>query len=199
MFGCVVTGRLIQSEPRQVSQTHFVFDIPNADNVNHVVIFLLGTIPLPDGFGASIFFCWPSPNSEPVWQLLGYISNQKPSAIFRIAKAKDNSLSNQTNTFSVPNQFINNNIAQIGLSIERLDELMQQTPVSSAMPSNLDSFAQFTNKMLENFCNYATSFAVTQAQMMPGSNHAYVPVEVVQRWFENFQKRMAANPNFWKS
>ena len=154
---------------------------------------------MPDGFGASVFFSWPSPNSEPIWQLLGYVSNQKPSAIFKIVKAKDNQVHSQGSLFAAPNQMMNNNMSQIGLSIEPLDQVMQQTPVSHATPSNMDSFGQFTNKMLENFCNYATSFAITQQQMMPSSSQAYVPIEVVQRWFENFQKRMAANPNYWKT
>ena len=49
-----------------------------------MVIFLTGIQPFPDGFGGSVYFCWPKMQTS--WHLLGYISNQKPSAIFKIAK-----------------------------------------------------------------------------------------------------------------
>ena len=92
----------------------------DADSVNHVVIFLTGAVPFPEGIriqiksswisellgfyagmGGSVYFCWPQPDGVgqvsrrsigkgkslnfglQVWQLLGVISNTKPSAIFR--------------------------------------------------------------------------------------------------------------------
>ena len=67
-----------------VSENQLVFNILDCDSVNHIVIFLTGTQPFPDGFGGSVYFCWPKP--QPTWSLLGFISNEKPSAIFKIAK-----------------------------------------------------------------------------------------------------------------
>ena len=88
--------------------------------------------------------------------------------------------------------------AQIGISIEPLAQLAQQTPVTYSTPSNLNSFVEFTQKMLETFYNYASSFALTQAQMTPNPSESFVPISVVQRWYENFQRKMTNNPNFWK-
>ena len=53
--------------------------------------------------------------------------------------------------------------------------------------------------MLQNFVNYSSSFSVTQAQMSPAPAESFIPLSVVQRWYENFQRRLEMNPNFWKS
>ena len=88
--------------------------------------------------------------------------------------------------------------AQIGISIEPLDQLAQQTPACNSTPSNLNTFVEYTQKMLENFFNFASSFARTQAEMTPNPSESFVPLSVVQRWYENYQRKMAHDPNFWK-
>lgn len=88
--------------------------------------------------------------------------------------------------------------AQIGISIEPLDQLAQQTPASHTTPSNLNSYVEYTQKMLENFFNFASSFAITQGQMTPNPSESFVPLSVVQKWYENYQRKMTNDPNFWK-
>jgi hypothetical protein len=46
------------------------------------VVFLLGTIPFDPGYAATVHFLWPG--GENGWKLLGMLSNEKPSAIFRL-------------------------------------------------------------------------------------------------------------------
>jgi hypothetical protein len=43
MFGCVVAGRLLQTDLTQVDDTHAFFALPHAEAINHVCVFLLGT------------------------------------------------------------------------------------------------------------------------------------------------------------
>lgn len=43
MFGCCVAGRLLQTNLQQIDDTHALFDIPAAEKVNHICVFLLGT------------------------------------------------------------------------------------------------------------------------------------------------------------
>ena len=84
MFGLIVAGRLVSTNWEQISATNVVSEIPDADSVNHLVVFLTGSIPFPDGMGGAVYFCWPPPGGgEQSWQLLGTINNNKPSAIFR--------------------------------------------------------------------------------------------------------------------
>ncbi|XP_013384654.1 protein Hikeshi-like [Lingula anatina] len=196
MFGILAAGRLVQTEFQQISETQFLFNITDADNVNHIVVFMTGQVPFPDGMGGAVYFCWPNP-SGPSWMLLGHISNAKPSAIFKISglKSGDNAV---LNPFGQSSQQPSHN-AQIGISVEPLEQLSQQTPATNTSLSTLNTMVAFSQKMLENFFNYASSFAVNQAQMVPNPSETFVPLSTLQKWYENFQKRMETNPNFWKT
>ena len=38
MFGLLISGRLVDTNFREVDTTHAVIDVPDADNFNHVVV-----------------------------------------------------------------------------------------------------------------------------------------------------------------
>ncbi|XP_011859595.1 PREDICTED: protein OPI10 homolog [Vollenhovia emeryi] len=196
MLGILVAGRLVQTDFQQVGDNQFLIIIPDADNINHIVIFLTGTVFFPDGMGGAVYFSWPDPNAPPNWQFLGYISNSKPSAIFKISNLKKN------------HEFENSNLgifgigkishfAQIGVSVEPLAIIEQQVATVAAATTN--SFIEFVQKMLTNFVNYVTSFTVTQAQMTPNPTENFVPLSTLQGWYETFERRLQHDPNFWKS
>ncbi|XP_062865849.1 protein Hikeshi isoform X2 [Trichomycterus rosablanca] len=186
MFGCLVAGRLVQTDAQQVTSDKFVFNLPDYENVNHVVVFMLGTVPFPAGMGGAVYFSFPDSVAGQVWQLLGFITNEKPSAIFKISGLKAGEGGSHPFGMMAASQA---SVAQVGVSIEPLDQLAQQTPVSNSAVSTMDSFTQFTQKMLESLYNFTSSFALSQAQMTPNPSEMY----------ENFQRRMAQNPNFWKT
>ena len=99
-------------------------------------------------------------------------------------------------------QFMNqtaSTVGQIGISVESVDQLAQQTTATNVKPSTLDTFAEFYTKVMENLYNYATSFAITQAEMTPNPGETYIPAKAFQQWFDKFQKKMTQNPYFWKS
>ncbi|KAL9979869.1 hypothetical protein ACROYT_G017593 [Oculina patagonica] len=193
MFGCIVSGRLVQTDAQQIGPTQFVFNLTDVEKIHHVVVFLTGVTPFPDGMGGGVYYCYPTPEG-PSSQLLGFIANNKPSAIFKLAKAKPEE--RVQNPFAMGAAATG---AQIGISVEPLDQLAQQTPASHSTPSSLNSFVEYTQKMLKNFFNYASSFAITQAQMTPNPSESFVPLSVVQRWYENYQRKMTNDPNFWKN
>lgn len=43
----------VDTQPQQVSDNQFLFNIPEADNINHVVVFMTGQMPFPDGLGGA--------------------------------------------------------------------------------------------------------------------------------------------------
>uniref|UniRef100_A0A8C5HR51 Protein Hikeshi n=1 Tax=Gouania willdenowi TaxID=441366 RepID=A0A8C5HR51_GOUWI len=137
--------------------------------------------------------------------LLGFISNDKPSAIFKISGLK---AARQV----VPQPFGMGGMggmvgmggmggagAQIGVSVEALDQLAQQTPTSGTTATSSDSFLMFTHKMVDNFYNFLSSFALTQGQMTPSQSETFIPSSCVLRWYENFKRRLDQNPTFWKT
>ena len=71
----------------QVDETKVMCNIENADNINHVVVFMTGFSPFPDGFGCAVYFSWPVEGSR-AWHLLGCLANDKPSAIFKVSGLK---------------------------------------------------------------------------------------------------------------
>ncbi|KAG4079301.1 hypothetical protein HA402_007993 [Bradysia odoriphaga] len=197
MLGCIVSGRLVQTDFQQVGETQFLINIPEADNINHIVIFLTGETPLPIGLAGSVYFSWPDPAAPPNWQLLGYISNSKPSAIFKISQLKklDEIGSSAPSQLSIFGSQPISHIAQVGVSIEPEQNVIQQNPSTT----NTATYLQFGRKMLENFFNFSSSFALTQSQMVPNPNETFVPLSTLQTWYTNFERRLQQNPNFWKS
>lgn len=43
----------MQTDFQQVSETQCVIGIPDADNVNHIVVFMTGQAPFPDSMGGA--------------------------------------------------------------------------------------------------------------------------------------------------
>jgi hypothetical protein len=169
----------------------FVIDIPQADSINHVVVFLTGAQPFAPGSGGQIYFSWPDPSTQVVWHLLGYISNEKPSAIFKISNLKNKHAtdSNIASSFFGQSSISSIHNAQIGISIEPIEIVQQATTVATADPSTVSTFVEFSQKMLENFVNYAASFS---------GDPNYISMNTVRTWYENFQRRLQVDPYFWR-
>src|SRR5690348_1652674 len=125
MLGLVVSGRLVQTNPQQVGENKYLFVIEDAVNVQHIVVFLLGTVPLPTGFAAGVYMGYPGKD----FQFLGYIANDKPSAVFKISNtAANTSIVNGTAEIdmSAPQTL------HIGISIETMQVIEQQIALKEA-------------------------------------------------------------------
>ncbi|KAL2726758.1 protein OPI10 [Vespula squamosa] len=196
MLGIIVSGRLVQTDFQQIGENQFLITVPDADNINHIVVFLTGTVPFPDGMGGAVYFSWPDSNAPPNWQFLGFISNVKPSAIFKISTLKKNHEFENSNLgiFGVGKI---SHVAQIGISVDPLNVIEQQAATVSETATN--SFIEFVQKMLTSFLNYVSSFSVTQPQMTPNPTENFVPLSTIQGWYETFERRLQQNPNFWKA
>lgn len=206
----------VNTNVQQAGPNTFLLAVDGVDTVNHIVVFLTGQMPFSEGFGGSIYLGWPSLGGEASsnldnvsWQLLGFISNDKPSAIFKIAKVKPHEVI--TNPFgeSMSMDMSANSLtatsALVGVSVEPLAEIVQKTPSADTTASTVHSFTEFSQKMLENFFNYAGSFAASPAQIamqqqqMGSLNESFIPFSALQQWYVNFQRRLKSNPDFWKS
>jgi len=199
MFGLIVSGRLVSTEWEQASPTNVVAEIRDADSVNHVVVFLTGAQPFPEGTGGAVYFCWPQPGGTgQVWQLLGVISNTKPSAIFRIGRLKKSDENeNMTNSFVELGQTPRHN-AMVGISVEPLVVIEGQTPAVQSEASSVSYFMEFSQRMVENLFNYTSSFAMAPADTHSRPGESFVPLSSLQQWYSNFERRLQQNPYFWR-
>lgn len=126
---------------------------------------------------------------------LGKICNQKPSAIFKISNLKHEANSLSVTPFGLTEENQSNfSSAMIGISVEPVSSIDALTPASETQTTNMNKFTEFTQKMLQNFYNYASSFSKDAPD-----GQSYIPLTTLQHWFENFKRRMEINPNFWKN
>lgn len=141
-----------------------------------------------------MYFSWPDEQAKPNWQLLGVLSNNKPSAIFKLSnlKQKLDASSLPINAFSqFPSITVN---AQIGISIEPAMNPELQSP-NTESSQNVSTFVEFTQKMVQHLFNYVSSYAIEN-----GPNQIpMVPLISIQNWYENFERKLNLNPYFWKS
>uniref|UniRef100_A0A224XX74 Uncharacterized protein n=1 Tax=Panstrongylus lignarius TaxID=156445 RepID=A0A224XX74_9HEMI len=197
MFGLLASGRMVQTNYDRFGEKEFLITIPDADNINHIVVFLTGNIAFPDGYAGLVYFSWPDPDAPPNWQLLGILSNEKPSSIFKISNRKktDELRTLQEAGLMQFGQTKISHVAQVGISIETIDVVQQQWQLLNAEATkNQTQFVEFAQKMLQNFLNYSVSFVVT-----PSPNEAYIPLKVVEGWYKNFERKLALNPYFWRN
>ena len=200
MFGVLASGRLVNTNVQQAAPNQFFFTLEHVEGIHHIVVFLTGQIPFAEGFGGSIYFGW-AVGSEIAWQLLGYITNDKPSAIFKISKVRPTEVSISPfggDTMETMGEVSAQN-ALLGISVEPLALILQQTPADNTQPSTLEPFVDFTQKMLQNFVNYASSFAVSPAIARLSPNETYISSSVLERWYANFQHKLQMDPYFWKT
>ncbi|XP_065197823.1 protein Hikeshi-like [Sycon ciliatum] len=208
MFGLIVPGRLVQGGPQQVSDDQFLFALEQPDGVRHIVIFMTGEVPFGDGFGGSIYLGWPESCGDGgggrgvAWQYLGHIANDKPSAIFKVTPVKPSEgISNPFGAaFPTPATAaaLATPVVQVGIVVTPLLQIQQETPLPGAQVSTADTMTVFPRKCVESCYNYMTSFALTQAEMTPQPGESFVPASALQKWFENFMRKLQLNPNFWK-
>ncbi|KAG0372539.1 hypothetical protein BGX24_000127 [Mortierella sp. AD032] len=200
MFGCIVAGRLVQTNLQQVDVNKFTFQLDDAEAINHIVVFLLGTMPFQQGSAATVHLLWPNKT----WQLLGMLSNEKASAIFRLKANGSKSTTAQHSTGATVSDMSMDTptttattapiTATLGISIEPIDEVMSQIATLSSIPSTTfnipsnalvplssasttttaspDSVAAVAQKVMSHLYNHVTSFATA---VVPQGSTVLVP------------------------
>ncbi|KAG0042368.1 hypothetical protein BGZ83_000549, partial [Gryganskiella cystojenkinii] len=165
----------VQTNLQQVDVNKFTFQLEDAEAINHIVVFLLGTIPFQAGFAATVHLLWPNKD----WQLLGMLSNEKSSAIFRLKAAAgvtrpagqqlhtndmamdgpSQSSSSISSTSSATSTCANPITATLGISIEPIDTVMAQINNKSTAFTSATSFSQTSNALVPLNNNSTTTSA----------------------------------------
>ena len=92
-------------------------------------------------------------------------------------------------------------LMQIGISVETVGALQQLTPAAGVSATAVDSYREFCVHMVQSCYNYLASFATarTQLALSGAPSDEFVPLVHLRTWYENFERRLVQNPNFWKS
>ncbi|GAA5923434.1 hypothetical protein JCM1841_003325 [Sporobolomyces salmonicolor] len=204
MFAFVVPGRLVQA-PEQVpaSPERFVASIPNAHELNHITVFLTGQTPLPEGYGCTIHLDAPGKG----WQLIGALTNAKPSAIFRLRGTFiPSSLSSSSSFASLSaNSPSSSTTATLGILCEPLPSVeaqlaaLSQTSVGvAANPANSTALVparpgaggpdpvQLAQLIGKNLFNAIAGFV----QPLPDGSGSWVEFGLIEKWYRNFERKL---------
>ncbi|VDN14447.1 unnamed protein product [Dibothriocephalus latus] len=197
MFAALVTGKPVITDFAIVAEGKFLFNLPCLESSNHLVVFLTGQTPLPEGYGAAVHFGFID-NGVTSWYYLGFLLNERPSAIYKVSGLKPKAESIVSSPFGdlslmTPSASV---MAQLGISIEPLSELVTQTPAVNNVASQdaKEGAMRFTQFAAENLYNFASGCAVD----IPGSSQPLVPLSTIQQWYEATQRKLLLNPDFWK-
>ncbi|EUB64640.1 hypothetical protein EGR_00590 [Echinococcus granulosus] len=197
MFAALLTGQIVQSNFCEVSPGRLLLDLPPLGKSNHIVVFLTGQAPFPEGYGAGVHFGLVE-NGLANWSYLGYLSNDRPSAIFKVSGLKPNALKQVVNPFQNISSLPTGNMvtAQVGISLEPLVELAGQTSAieNSSTSAGVDDEMRFTQFAAENLFHFAAGCA----KELPGTSEVYVPISAIKRWFETIRRKLLLDPNFWQ-
>ncbi|KAH8833693.1 hypothetical protein DL96DRAFT_1666751 [Flagelloscypha sp. PMI_526] len=201
MFGCVVAGRPVQTNLQQIDTTHAVFELTDANRINHLCVFLLGTVPFPDNMACTVHLYYPGKG----FQLLGgqayffsVLSNEKPSAIFRLKGAYTPSSGSSSHTHTVLSslssqwqQPSDSVTATLGFALEPVDDVERQlSSLAQSSKPTLDMSKDpviLAERVAQNLFNYLAGFGGGMI-----SQDTAVPMSVVSRWFENFKTKLQA-------
>lgn len=153
---------------------------------------------------ASVYFQLPGAE----FQLLGALTQDKPSAIFKINHSKSNYIAPSSADLDamdeddVTSPFYGGYKINVGISLEPLADVQNQlqqlreqhqqlvparTSASSLPP---DSIALLANKIVQNAYNFLAGFT---------GNDGKVPMRVFDDWWTKFKSRLSSDPRFLES
>ena len=183
----------------EVAPGKYVCVLSDAKSINHVVVFLTGQQAFPSGIGATVHFGWPGPDGAVGWQYLGYLSNDKPSAVFRVSAYKAAIALEESS-------MIDGTIsAHIGIAIEPMTAVeataaaaaaansrsIIQRPDTTAPPAAAPvEPADVARRVALHFYNYLASFLGTPAYA--------TLLQIAQGWYQSVDQRLRTDPDFWK-
>lgn len=220
MFGAIVASRPVITELQTVAPNQFAFNIPANPPFSHLVVFLLPGQLLAEGAAAAIYIQIP-PRED--FRLLGAISNEKQSAIFKVnaptaTSAAENGVKDDVMLDDATLEPVTENNGGpnvvVGVSVEaaasiqaQLADLKSRLPQGNELvrvppqPSNpIPAYvpAQPSPAVLKTFAqnliNNASNFLLSFASGPRGQEN--VPLKSFQEWCSKFEKRVQLDPEW---
>jgi hypothetical protein len=211
MFGIIVSGRPVLTAYEKISDTQIKFSIPSQPLFHHIVVFTLPGMSLPADAAAAVYIQIP-PSNE--FKLLGALSNDKQSAIFKIrttnvgaAMHGIGAVDEDMMTDSADGQPSTSDAITLGISLEPIAQVeaniaamkaaqggistgqeLVRTPGSGAVKGPI-STKILAQKIIANAFNFLASFS-------SGGSNDVVPLKSFEEWWKKFEKKIDLDPGF---
>lgn len=201
-LGILIPGGVLRTDfvPTDPSGTKFSLALSGISgkdiaSVSELVFFLLPGVSLPPDHGAMLYWqiiSSPDQNSmdstpfsdhgptATEFELVGAITNQRPSDSFRTGWATNETLASAINSIS---SIITINL---GVSIEHISNIQN----IGAMKNDTTHIAK---KIAINLFNFMQSFDSGSG----GQGNMVVPKNVFERWLSRFEAKSRVDPNFF--
>jgi protein Hikeshi len=221
-FGVIIPPLPVQTNPVAISPTQFAFTFSPNSSVSHLVVFLLPGTNIPLDTLAAIYVYLPSTASE--FKLLGALSNDKQSAMFKI----DNGRANTGSHTKPPNgvaddEMIDDEFSSatpiadgvfgditLGISIEPVAIIAPQLAALESEPSGLTSSPQNalipssrrstgplqTKVLAQRIIKNAFNFLASFAGTAGAGDEEMVPLKSFRDWWSRFERRVENDPGF---
>ncbi|GAA6014635.1 hypothetical protein JCM11491_000178 [Sporobolomyces phaffii] len=209
MFAFVVPGQSLSPIARVSQQAvqdpaapeRFLAQIEHAHELNHVTVFLTGQQPFPPGYAATVHLALP--NSGKGFQLIGGLSNEKPSAIFRLRGT--NALPASAFTALDSPALASTSAATLGILCEPVDAVAAHlaalpaaststststalVPASAGAGADPVKLAQLIGK---NLFNAVAGFVKPGLPGGPvGAGDGWIEFGQVENWYRNFERKL---------
>lgn len=170
MIGIVIPGvPIVTGGP--LTQTNVVADVNNPASINNLTLFLTG--PLPEGYGAALYFSVPPYNSL---EFIGCVANERPSDVFYTSWSLNPTV---------------NCCQQIKLCVKM--ESLTNLKMAFEEKIKVDLNQEFAKRVAKNLFNYLDSFNQNQD---PNRQLLVVPLNSLQGWYDKFLQKYKMDPNF---
>ncbi|GAA5950640.1 hypothetical protein JCM3765_000560 [Sporobolomyces pararoseus] len=215
MFAFVVPGRLVQQTLQDPSSPErFLAQIDKVEELNHITVFLTGQAPFPQGYGATVHLEIPGKG----FQLIGGLSNEKPSAIFRLRGTTIPSTTPQFSSNSSSSTLIGTtSTTTLGILCEPLTSIANQlsnlpsisTSTSTALVTTTGGGGATTNLMngssggdqavklaqliAKNLFNAISGFVKplpSGVSSSGGGSEGWIEFGLVESWYRNFENKL---------
>ncbi|RPB05992.1 DUF775-domain-containing protein [Choiromyces venosus 120613-1] len=183
MFGIICPGRPVQTL-HPLSPTTFIHSLPLP--VNHIVVFLLPEAHLPETHAASVHIQFPN---QP-FRILGAISAQKPSAIFRIGGLQSPPAAGDAGGGGGGEVVVGVSIEEVG----RVAELVSGIPAAAAGTGGKRvETVVLARRIIRDAFNFLSSFAGAAGG---AGGEEVVPLKAFRDWWAKFEKKVELDPGF---
>lgn len=202
VLGVLIPGGVVRTDFVPTDATGMKFSLAlsgisgkDIASVSELIFFLLPGVSLPPDHGALLYWqiiSTPDQNSmsstpfsdqgptTTEFELVGAITNQRPSDSFRTGWATNETLASAINSVS------STITINLGVSIEHISNIQNIGAVK-------DDTTNVAKKIAMNLFNYMQSFDTGGG----GGGNMIVPMNVFERWLSRFEAKQRQDPNFF--